>query len=188
MKIVAIDPSINDVGWAVVSGLKYNAEDNTFDDSEAQWSWGNWKISSNSFVFKLREIVEFMIFQFDGLDQDEDWLVCEWPAYFDTQKGHTSAKQGHTINLAGIDGYIAGFFRLPHRNIHFIRAMEWKGSVSKEITRMRFFRHMGIKQIYQINHNAVDAVMMLLDFCKKKRITMKIVSATAAPYELPQPD
>jgi hypothetical protein len=79
--------------------------------------------------------------------------------------------------------YIAGFFRLPWQNIHFITATKWKGSVSKEITRRRFFKHMGIKQIYTIDHNAVDAVMMLLEFCKRKQLTFKIVSKTMEHFQ-----
>jgi hypothetical protein len=177
MKIVSIDPSINNVGWALIDGL-WRREDDVIDDSKADWRWGNWKIASHSFTFKLREIVEWMILTFDGLDPDCDWLVAEWPAYFDSMAGHIAAKAGHTINLAGIDCYIAGFFRLPWQNIHLVTATKWKGSVSKEITRMRFFRHMGIKQLYQIDHNAVDAVMMLLEFCKRKRLSFKIVSKT----------
>ena len=179
MKIVAIDPSVNDVGWAVVEGIEH--DDDGWHDENANWRWGHWKIQSNSLTFKWKEITEWMILEFGGLDYEEDWLVVEWPAYFDSMKGHTAAKQGHTINLAGIDGYLAGYFRLPWQNIHLVTAVQWKGSVSKEITRRRFFRHMGIKQLYQINHNAVDAVMMLLTFCKRRNITLKIVSKVMAP-------
>jgi hypothetical protein len=177
MKIVAIDPSINNVGWGLVEGLREDSDGIIHADDE-NWRWGNWKIASHSFTFKLREIVEWMILTFDGLDPECDWVVLEWPAYFDSMAGHVAAKAGHTINLAAIDGYIAGFFRLPWQRVHLITATKWKGSVSKEITRMRFFRHMGIKQIYTIDHNAVDAVMMLLEFCRRKRISTQIVSKT----------
>lgn len=174
MKIVAIDPSIREVGWALVEGLVH--DDKGWHDENAVWKWGHWEIRSNSYQFKLQEIVEHIIIDCGGLDHTEDWLVVEWPMYFDSEKGHVAAKMGHTINLAGVDCYIAGYFRLPWRNWHLLTAIQWKGSVSKEITRMRFFRQMGIKQIYKVNHNAVDAVMMLLEFCKRKGITMKIVS------------
>jgi hypothetical protein len=180
VKIVSIDPSINNVGWAKIEGLTRDA-DGVWDLTNENWSWGMWKIGSNSFTFKLKEIVEWIILECDGLTE-EDWLVAEWPAYFDSMAGHVAAKAGHTINLAGIDCYIAGFFRLPWQNIHFITATKWKGSVSKEITRMRFFRHMGIKQIYTIDHNAVDAVMMLLEFCRRKRISSQIISKTMEHY------
>lgn len=179
MKILAIDPSVNEVGWAYVEGLVH--DDDGWHDENANWKWGHWKIESNSLTFKLKEITEWIILEAGGLDHCSDWLVAEWPAYFDGMKGHVSAKMGHTINLAAVDAYIAGYFRLPWQNIHLITATEWKGNVSKEITRMRFFRHMGIKQIYKVNHNAVDAVMMLLTFCKRKNITGQIVSKIMEP-------
>lgn len=173
MKIIAIDPSVNDVGWAMVKGLVHTEAG--WNDDKAEWSWGHWVIRSNSLTFKLKEIVEHIILTCDP-DPEEDWFVCEWPAYFDGIRGNASAKQGHTINLAAVAAYIAGYFRFPWRNIHFITAVSWKGSVSKEITRMRFFKALGIKQVYKVNHNAVDAVMLLLHFCKLKAITAKIVS------------
>jgi hypothetical protein len=43
MKIVSIDPSINDVGWALVDGLQRD-EDGVWDNSAADWRWGHWKI------------------------------------------------------------------------------------------------------------------------------------------------
>lgn len=156
----------------MVTGLTH--DDEGWHDDDAIWSWGNWKISSNSYTFKLREIVDFIVVSCGGLEED-DHLVAEWPMYFDSARGNASAKDGHTINLAGINCYIAGFFRLPWRSIHFITAAAWKGSISKEITRMRFFKALGVKQIYTVNHNAVDAVMILLQHCKSRRVTSRIV-------------
>jgi hypothetical protein len=118
-----------------------------------------------------------MIIEFDGLDP-EDWLVLEWPAYFGSAKGQVAAMQGHTINLAAVDAYIAGFFRLKPQDWHLVTATQWKGNVPKEITRMRFFKALGQKQIYKVNHNAVDAVMLLHTFCTRRKIVFKIYSST----------
>lgn len=183
MKIVAIDPSINTVGWAVVDGLTRDEETGVWDNSKADWKWGVWKISSNSLTYKLREIVEWMIIEFDGLDPDEDWLILEWPAFFGSAKGQVAAKQGYTINLAGVVGYIMGFFRMKPQNSFLITANEWKGNVPKEITRMRFFRALGVKQIYKVDHNAVDAVMLLHTFCQRRNIVVKITSTTVELLE-----
>lgn len=177
MKIVAIDPSVNHVGWAVCEGLTRN-ESGVWDDSASIWRWGCWHIRSNSLGFKLREIVEWMIVEFEGVEPN-DLLVIEWPAYFGSEKGQISAQQGHTLNLAGIAGYIAGFFRLPPADFYLITANQWKGNLPKEITRMRFFKALGIKQIYKIDHNAVDAVMILLKFAKDHRITFRLREAQA---------
>jgi hypothetical protein len=183
MKIVSIDPSINDVGWAVVDGLK-RSKSGVWDNSKAKWTWGHWKIGGVSLTFKLREIVEWMIIEFDGLEEG-DWLVLEWPAFFGSAKGQVAAQQGHTINLAGVDGYIAGFFRLSPMDIHLVTANEWKGNLPKEITRKRLFHALGIKQIYKVNHNAVDAVMLLHEFCKRRNIMLDIKPASIELIENP---
>lgn len=177
MKIVSIDPSIHHVGWAVVDGLKRD-KDGVWDNSKADWKWGHWDIGSNSLTYKLREIVDWMIVEFDGLDPEEDWLVLEWPAFFGSAKGQVAAKQGYTINLAAVDAYIAGFFRIPPQNFHLVTATEWKGNIPKEITRMRFFKALGQPQIYKVNHNAIDAVMLLHTFCQRRGIVWKITSST----------
>lgn len=182
MKIFSLDPSVNNCGWAVIEGLVRDKNDVIRADN-AKWRYGNWILSAHSFSAKLQEIVEYVILEVNGLNEDEgDWIILEWPAYFGSSKGQVSAQLGHTLNLAGIDGYVAGYFRLPWQSIHFITANQWKGSVSKEITRMRFFRVMGVKQIYKIDHNAVDAVMMLLEFCKRRKITNKITKAIEPDY------
>jgi len=177
MKIVSIDPSINDVGWAMVKGLERDS-DGVWDNSKADWSWGHWEIGSLALTFRLREIAEWVIMDCDGLDPDEDWLVIEWPAYFDSDRGQVAAKMGYTLGLAAVCAYIAGFFRMPPQNTHLLTATQWKGSVSKEVTRMRFFRALGQKQIYKVNHNAIDAVMLLHTFCKRRKIVWNITSTT----------
>ena len=175
MQIVSIDPSTLNVGWAAIQGLQRDAETNVWDDSNAKWKYGNWILSAHSLQAKFQECAEYMIMEFD-LNPEEDWMVLEWPMYFGSERGQVSAQLGHTLNLAGIVGYVSGYFRLPWRQVHLITANQWKGSVSKEITKMRFFRAMGVKQIFKVDHNAVDAVMLLFEFCKRKKITFKLVT------------
>jgi hypothetical protein len=175
MKIFALDPSINDVGWAVAENITRN-EDGVWDCSKINWRWGHWNIGSINLVNKFREIAEWVILEVGGLDPTEDWIVLEWPAYFGTEKGQIAAQMGYTLPLAGVCAYVAGFFRMPPDSTFFLTATEWKGSVPKEITRMRFFRALGIEKIYKINHNAVDAVMLLHTFCKRKKIVFKITT------------
>ncbi len=175
MKIVSLDPSINETGWACLKGME-RKDDRVWDDTNSDWSWGVFKLKGISLSYKLKELVEYMIMEFDGLDE-EDWLVVEWPQYFNQPRGQVSIMQGHLFNLAAIDTYVAGYFRLPPQNWFPITAPNWKGSVSKEITRRRFFKAMGLPQIYKVNHNAVDAVMMLLEFARRKRITNRIISS-----------
>jgi len=179
MKIISIDPSTRNTGWAVIEGLKRDKHD-VWDDSEARWRYGNWIINAHSLQAKFQEHAEYMIMEFD-INPEEDWLVLEWPAYFGSEKGQVAAQLGYTLNLAGIVGYCSGYFRLPWQQVHLITAVQWKGSVSKEITKMRFFRAQGIKKIFDVDHNAVDAVMLLFEFCKRKKITFRLVTEHSIP-------
>lgn len=177
MKILSIDPSIKDVGFAVVKNLERNA-DGVWDNSKADWHWGHWQIDGLSLTYRLREIVEWIILEDLALNPEEDWLVMEWPAYFGSEKGQVAAQMGYTLGLAAVCAYIAAFFRMPPDNTHLITANQWKGNVNKNITRMRFFKALGQPLIYKVNHNAVDAVMLLHEFCKRKKIVWNITSTT----------
>lgn len=179
MKIFSLDPSVNNCGWAVIE--KLYRKDKVIKTDKAQWRYGNWKLQGHSFSAKLQEIVEYIILEVDGLSEDEgDWLLLEWPAYFGSHKGQIAAQMGHTLTLAGIDGYVAGYFRLPWQNFHFITANQWKGSVTKNITFMRFCRVMNVKP-FKIDHNAVDAFMMLHAFCKDRKIIDKMMKIVTPP-------
>lgn len=177
-KIIAIDPSVREVGWAVVSNI-WRDEDDVWQTDQAEWRWGMWELSCKQYTFKLRELAEFIELFAGGLTED-DILVGEWPAYFNNMRGNVAAKQGYTIDLAGILCYLAGYFRLPWQSIHFITAAQWKGSLPKEITKMRFFKALGV-QAYKVDHNAVDACMLLHEFCKRMRIMLRISPAKDQP-------
>lgn len=179
-QIISIDPSTRDVGWAVIEKLKRDKKTLVWDDTDARWRYGNWVINAHSLQAKFQEIAEYMIMEFD-INPEEDIMVLEWPAYFGSEKGQVAAQLGHTLNLAGVVGYCSGYFRIPWQRIHLITANQWKGSVSKEVTKMRFFRAMGVKQIFAVNHNAVDAVMLLFAYCKEHKITFKIVTEHSLP-------
>lgn len=175
VKIIAIDPSVNDVGWAVCSGL-YRDDDDVWKDEKSEWRWGVWNLTQHSYTFKLREVTEYIELFLGGMNED-DILVGEWPAFFgNSMRGAVAAKRGYTIDLAGILCYIAGWFRLPWKSVHFITAAQWKGSLPKEITKMRFFKALGV-EAYKVDHNAVDACMLLWEFCKRMRITLEITPA-----------
>jgi hypothetical protein len=82
---------------------------------------------------------------------------------------------GNTINLAAVIAFIAGYFRILPDNIHLLTATQWKGTVPKEITKMRFFKILGVGKSYKVNHNAVDAIMLLHEFCRRRKISFRMI-------------
>lgn len=148
MRILAIDPSINNVGWCVWNSCK--------SDRLKAWRWGCWKLEGYNYPMRLMDL----ILHIDETVGPFDILVSEWPAFYSSQKGHIAAHQNYTIDLAGICYWVAGWYRLDHRHHFPLTASNWKGSVPKLVTQRKFIRTFN-KHMHQINEHAVDATMML---------------------------
>lgn len=154
-KALSIDPSINTVGFATLQ---------IFDNSEQEWTWGMWELEGDNLLQRCADLPAYI--QGSGNDDFTD-LILEWPTYYGSQKGEIAAKQDYTINLAAVAMYTAGFFHLPVSQIELVTAPQWKGQAEKKITGRRFFKHFGVDSL-QVDHNAVDATMLLLARAKKR--------------------
>lgn len=156
-KLLSLDPSVNHVGFAT---LQISPE------GEQKWNWGTWELSGYNFLQRCDDLRAYI--QQSG-NADFTDMIIEWPQFYGSEKGQIAAKQNYTVNLAGIAMYVAGFFHLPVNRIELVTAPQWKGSADKRITARRFFRAFG-EDALQVDHNAVDAVMLLLARAKKRHI------------------
>lgn len=144
MIVLSLDPSVNNVGWAV------------YDTIQRKWWWGQWKLEANNFQAKCRELalhIELEIGEYDH-------LVIEWPTFYNSAKGHVAAKMGYTIDLAAIAMYVAGYRKLGPDQLDLVTALEWKGTVTKVVTMKKFMRIFGIKD-HQLSDHVIDAIMLL---------------------------
>ena len=183
IRILALDPSVNRCGYASAvfeprEGFKYPDVDQqgnvieavapqSWKEETSVWSWGYFDMQAIGYIARLHEICGFIELIFP---EGFDILICEWPAFYDVERGHVAAVRGDTMNLAGINCFVAGWFRVPTNRLTFITAAKWKGSVSKEITMQRFLRSFGVHKIYSVDHNAVDAAMILLTWCTRAKL------------------
>ena len=159
-KILALDPSVmNRLGWACVI-LTFNELGVCVKD---EWDYGAFQIDGTNFQMRCSDAKDHLI----HLGFPFDILVCEWPAFYGGEKGQIAAQQGYTINLAGIAMYLAGFFQVHYRNLFLYTAPTWKGTVKKAVTARRFFRMFGENEM-KVDHNAIDACMMLVWHCKQQ--------------------
>lgn len=160
MRILSIDPSVaNRAGWACVY-LAWDAAGKLLWD---KWDFGSFELNGTNFQMRCSDLKDHIM----HLGFDFDTLVIEWPTYYSGEKGQIAAQQGYTINLAGIAMYIAGYFQVDFRRLHLYTAPDWKGTVRKAITARRFFRMFGMSEM-KVDHDTIDAVMMLVWHCKKK--------------------
>lgn len=155
MRILALDPSIKTCGWSTVD----------IGEEEAEFKWGMFALSGLNFLMRCADLKDYIEMEIGHFDK----LVIEWPMFYDSEKGHVAARQGDTINLAGIGMYIAGYFHLHPRDMVLLTAPEWKGTVPKQVTGRRFFQVFGVNYL-QVDNNAVDATMMLRWWCIREKL------------------
>lgn len=182
--ILSLDPSKNRTGWAVATIPRVWNEGNYYELDvyglptqfvkphwqllwrKTRWAWGYWDLSCKGLMARMDELCLFIISEVGHFDQ----YVAEWPVFYDVARGHMAAMKGDTINLAAIVSYVAGYFRMPSARTYIVTAPNWKGSVSKAITQKRFYDSFGINHLHAIDHNAVDATMLLLTYAQRERL------------------
>jgi len=148
MKMLILDPSKNNVGWAT-----FNTKART---RRGAWKWGTWKPEGHSLEMRMTDLVQTI-----GMEIGEfDLLVTERPAFFSSERGQIAAHMNYTIDLAAISYFIAGWFHMDHRRHLAITANQWKGTVSKEITALRFFKRFPHVAPSSLTEHAIDAVML----------------------------
>lgn len=173
MKILALDPSVmNRCGWATCTLEWEHGEKVPLAKRgkliREEWDFGSFEISGISFQMRcsdLKDHITHLGFEFEI-------MVCEWPTFYASAKGAIAAQQGYTINLAGIAMYIAGFFHVDFRKLFLYTAPDWKGTVKKAITARRFFKLFEGIDPMKVDHDTIDACMMLVWHCKKMGYTL----------------
>lgn len=151
---IALDPSVNNVGWA------------SYERSSDTWTHGQWNLEGNSYLMRCRELAMNCKLEFGQIDE----LIIEWPAFYQSIKGFTAARQGYTIDLAGLGMYVAGFLRLNPGKIHLVTATEWKGTVTKVVTMAKFARIFG-RPVGGLSDHVIDATMLLHFWLTRSKLT-----------------
>lgn len=169
--ILAIDPSVNECGFATLQ---------IQDDGKRIWKWGLIKPQGFNYIGKLFDICSMLSIH---LEETPTELVCEWPQFFNSAKGATAAVKGDTILLAGVNAFISGYFQIGNTTLR--TAVEWKGSVPKQITMRRFLKYFDQKW-HDLNHNVVDAIMILHDHCIRQQYIQRDHDLRGDPCTLVQ--
>jgi hypothetical protein len=166
MNILSIDPSVNNVGWCLL-----NTEGKTIRE---RWRTGLIKPEGINYAMRCVSLLQELQVILQGLETKVHHLVTEWPTFFDSSVGHMAARQNYTVNLAGICGFMAGSLRMDHRSWHMVTATEWKGSVAKNVTQRKMFRHFGKKFLGKISEHEIDATMLLHYWIKIKASSLQV--------------
>lgn len=155
MRILSIDPSVNNVGWALLDLSKPSLDD--------RWRWGLIKPEGRNLQRRISNTADKLDFQIPDI-RNIDLFITEWPAFFGSTRGQIAAQQGYTINLAAVASYLAGFFGFANSKWSTITANEWKGTVTKAVTMrkfMRYFNGMDYDIRIGVSEHSIDAIMMM---------------------------
>lgn len=148
LRILAIDPSMNRIGWAL-----FEIEPDRDFDSLSNWSYGAWSPPAQGRAKILAQIKAHFS------KANADHLVCELPTFFDSEKGRIAAKSGYTIDLGLVIGTIYGI--VPSSRLFLYTPTQWKGSVPKRVTQSKFKRVFKVSNIGSMAHDTIDAIMLL---------------------------
>ena len=150
MRSLAIDPSINNVGWSLF--------DSKAPSKCEAWRWGTIHPTGVNLEMRITDTIQQLsdTFAWDVLD----FLITERPAFFSSERGQIAAHMNYTIDLAAVSYYIAGWFHMDHRKHFAITANQWKGSVPKAITARRFFAAFPKVDTRTLDEHAIDAMML----------------------------
>lgn len=152
MTLLSIDPSVHNVGWALFNTKAKN--------QATAWQFGTWHPTGFNLEMKITDVIQTI----DSQIGEFDFLCTERPAFFSSERGQIAAHMNYTIDLAYINGYLAGWFRKDHRRHFGITANQWKGTINKTITGRRFFRSFPHVKPSSLDEHAIDAIM-LARFC-----------------------
>lgn len=146
MKILAIDPSVNNIGIAIYDTRTKKLQTYTLHPN------------STSLIGKCIQAMVYCRLRMDG--QIIDRLVAEYPTFQGSTKGKIAAQRGYTLDLAFIVGYISASIGLLSKDIHLPTPMQWKGTMPKEAVGHRFQKVYGIDYKSVTDHE-FEAAMMI---------------------------
>lgn len=186
MKFLSIDPSVNNTGWATfdTTPLEVPGIERSLGETHSRnkviakcWRWGTWYPDGGSLEMRILDLCSCINEDIGEFDH----LIIEKPAFFSSEKGMIAARQNYTIDLAAITYYIGGWFRLMHRQFHPVTAIQWKGNVSKDITKRKFFRKFSNVNTKTTTEHSIDATMLLHWWLESYAMVSPLITRSIGP-------
>jgi hypothetical protein len=130
---------------------------------DAGWQYGSWTLQGGTIVQRARSLDPLLVAAGDICH-----LIVEQPTFFNSEAGRIAAREGTVFKLSIVVGYLLGRLRLNSEDITLYTPSQWKGMVTKDITRKKFYRvfkDAAARDAWgdttRYDHDTVDAVMML---------------------------
>ena len=143
MTIVAIDPSVRNIGFARLVDTKLATTTLKVKPDEDK-------------IKQLKRACLAIRVALDIHVKEQPLIISEYPSFQNSMRGKIAATSGDTLGLAAICGYLIG----TKSDILLPTPMQWKGTVPKEVTGHRFTQWTG-KDYRELTDHEVDAAMMI---------------------------
>ncbi len=155
MNILAVDPSVRNIGWAL------------HDTSEGKWEGGTISFNRGPILDTCQILaakLQSIIRNIPRLDV----MITEQPVFFGSAKGRIAAMKGFTLDLAFVNGYLIAHFRSQHRGLRVkqFRPADWKGMVHKKATEAKYIRTFPDRRLP--SEHEIDATMMLYHYIQTR--------------------
>lgn len=150
MLILGIDPSVNNVGIALLDTDTDELVTQCFHPKRENQSLsqiGN-QIARKIWVELLQ-------------GKKPDCLVLEYPQFEDSERGIVAMKQGYILDLAFIVGFLGSSFGVSASKIWTPSVKEWKGTTPKKAIEVRFYRRFPHLAGSKISDHEFEAAMLI---------------------------
>lgn len=151
MKILGIDPSVNNVGIALYDTVTKELRMQNFHPRREP------KMSHSRLTVQIARVIHIEFLQ----GEKPDAMVLEFPQWEDSERGWVAMKQGHILNLAFIVGYLSASFDLPASKVFTPTVKEWKGNMPKTAVEERFRLRFPDLEDTKVSDHEFEATMLI---------------------------
>lgn len=148
MLILAVDPSVNNVGLALYDTKTEKLKTRTFHPPKVKRQ------------YIVNSIIRTILIEFLPIGEKIGVLIVEYPNFQNSVKGQIAAQKGYTLDLAYIAGALTTALTISPDNVHLPTPMEWKGTAPKAAIGRRFERRWKIPADSVTDHQ-FEAAMMI---------------------------
>jgi len=161
MRILAIDPGYNRLGWAVGSDTTENSLDSDIviavglmSRKKARGVKSDWRVCWLTLIKEIERLV---------LRHNVDEIVIEEPELFITSgKGQAASNSGAVLKLMALVYGVTGYFYAQGVRVKPVLVRVWKGNLPKDVTRLRVIRHWPQLKDKKLALDTWDALGLLL--------------------------
>jgi len=149
---MTIDPGVNGTGvaiWDSHAGVPNNKIP-IFANTMSIGGRMHWRNKVESYMHTILSILDV----YSGCN----YVYIEEPIYMESAKGQVSARSDALEKLIYCASFYAGYLTAMNQKVEFIRIIDWKGNMPKDVVERRIRKILGDSICENIHNHAWDAV------------------------------